>query len=195
LGIFLRLRTFLELFFNFLGLTTKIPDRRLISEKPEGRSAKPVRSGPRESRDLFARFPKYPGITNYFLIGNPVHRDHAQWTGAGRAVHRELTVARTEGTVALSPELGLRPLRKTEARRQGCNRERGTRGTQRAAHQGVSNGVVAGRQWCRIEGGGAWWKLRSSAKRREERAGEVWSDPGVVLAFYRGRGRLGWKCW
>jgi hypothetical protein len=78
------------------------------------------------SRDLFARFPKYPGITNYFLIGNPVHRVHARWTGAGRAVHHGLTVARTEGTVALSPELGLWPLRSTEARRWGCTKERGT---------------------------------------------------------------------
>jgi hypothetical protein len=35
----------LELFFNFPGLTIKIPDRGLISENPEGLSAKPVRSG------------------------------------------------------------------------------------------------------------------------------------------------------
>jgi hypothetical protein len=144
-----------------------------------------------ESRDLFARFPKYPEITNYFLIGNPVHRVHARWTGAGRAVHRGLTVARTEGTVALSPELGLRPLRSTEARQQGCNRERGTWGTRRAADRGASGGVVAGRRRCRIKGGGARWKLRSSAERREERAGEVRSDPRVVLAFYRGRGARG----
>jgi hypothetical protein len=144
-----------------------------------------------EFRDLFARFPKYPGITNYFLIGNPVHRVHARRTGAGRAVHRGLTVARTEGTVALSPELGLRPLQSTEAHRRGCNRERGTWGTRRAAHRGASGGVAAGRQRCRIEGGGARWKLRSSVERREERAGEVRSDPGVVLAFYRGRGELG----
>jgi hypothetical protein len=37
----------LKLFFNFPRLTAKIPDRGLISEKPEGLSAKPVRSGPR----------------------------------------------------------------------------------------------------------------------------------------------------
>jgi hypothetical protein len=147
-----------------------------------------------ESRDLFARFPKYPGITNYFLIGNPVHRVHARWTGAGRAVHRGLTVARTEGTVALSPELGLRPLQSTKAHRRGCNRERGTWGTQRVACRGTSGGVAAGRRRCRIEGGGGWWKLRSSTERREERAGEVRSDPRVVLAFYRGRGGSGWKC-
>jgi hypothetical protein len=53
--------------------------------------------------------------------------------------------------------------------------------------------VAAGHRRCRIEGGGARWKLRSSAERREERAGEVRSDPGVVLAFYRGRGGLGVK--
>jgi hypothetical protein len=147
-----------------------------------------------ESRDLFARFLKYPGITNYFLIGNLVHRVHARWTGAGRAVHRGLTVARTEGTAALSPELSLWPLRSTEARRRGCNRERGTWGTRRVAHRGASGSMAAGRRRCRIEGGGARWKLRSSVERREEWASEVRRDPGVVLPFYRGRGGSGWKC-
>jgi hypothetical protein len=148
-----------------------------------------------EFRDLFARFLKYLGITNYFLIGNPVHWVHTRWIGVGRAVHHGLMVARTEGTVVLPPELGLRPLRSTEARRRGCNRERGTWGTRRAAHRGASGGVVAGHRRCRIEGGGARWKLRSSAERSEERGGEVRSDPGVVLAFYRGwGGGSGWKC-
>jgi hypothetical protein len=50
---------------------------------------------------------------------------------------------------------------------------------------------VAGRRRCKIEGGGARWKLCSNAERIEERAGEVRSDPGVELAFYRGRGGLG----
>jgi hypothetical protein len=45
-GDFSEARDLLELFFNFPGLTAKIPDRGLISEKPEGLSAKPVRSGP-----------------------------------------------------------------------------------------------------------------------------------------------------
>jgi hypothetical protein len=188
----------LELFFNFPGLTAKILDRGLILEKPEGLSAKPVNLDrgliSQESRDLFARFPKYPGITNYFLTGNPVHRVHARWTGAGREVHCGLMVARTEGTTALSPELGLWPLQSTEARRWGCNRERGTWGTRRPAHRGASGCVAAGRRRCRIEGGGARWKLHSSAERREERAGEVRSDPGVVLTFYKGRGGSGWKC-
>jgi hypothetical protein len=53
-----------------------------------------------------------------------VDRVHARWTGAGRAVHRGPTVVRTKGTVARSPELGLRPLRCMEARRRGRNRER-----------------------------------------------------------------------
>jgi hypothetical protein len=51
---------------------------------------------------------------------NPMHRVHTRWTGAGRAVHRGPTVAWTEGTVARSPELGLRPFQCTKAHRRGA---------------------------------------------------------------------------
>jgi hypothetical protein len=60
--------------FRILGRTTKIPDRGLISEKPEGLSAKSAKSRPRVD------FPKVQGplykiskiskITNYFLMDN-----------------------------------------------------------------------------------------------------------------------------
>jgi hypothetical protein len=102
-------------------------DRGLISQK---------------SRDLFARFPN--NLNNeFFPTVNPVHRVHARWTGAGRAVHRGPTVVRTEGTAARSPKLGLRPLRCTEAHRQGCNRERET------WELGSGGAEEAGRWWCR----------------------------------------------
>jgi hypothetical protein len=61
---------------------------------------------------------------NYFPTVNPVHRVHAWWTEAGRAVHRGPTVARTEGTSACSLELGLRLLRCAKARRRGRKMER-----------------------------------------------------------------------
>jgi hypothetical protein len=54
-----------------------------------------------------------------------MHRVHARWTEAGRVVHRGLTVARTEGTAALSPELGLCGARKLTG---GGATERGERG-------------------------------------------------------------------
>jgi hypothetical protein len=43
-------------------------DRGLISQK---------------SRDLFARFLKYPGITNYFLTDNSWTGSTSPWTDAG----------------------------------------------------------------------------------------------------------------
>jgi hypothetical protein len=111
--------------FRILGRTAKIPDRGLISEKPEGLSAKSAKSGPRVD------FPKVLGplckiseiseITNYFLTNN-------SWTGRARSVHRGLTLARTTGTAARSPELGLRPLRCAKARRWGRKTEREARG-------------------------------------------------------------------
>jgi hypothetical protein len=84
---------------------------------------------------------------------NPVHRVHAQWTGAGRVVHRGPTVARIEGTVECSPELGLRSLRCTEARRRGRNRERETLGTQLGPHRG--SGLTGAQAMLRRPGDGA----------------------------------------
>jgi hypothetical protein len=71
---------------------------------------------------------------------NPVHRVHARWTGAGRAVHHGPTVAWTEGTAARSPELDLRPLRCAKAHRWGRIMERGTR---LGSHQSSCDAVKA----------------------------------------------------
>jgi hypothetical protein len=66
-----------------------------------------------------------------------MHRVHARWTGAGRAVHHGPTVAQTDVTAACSPELGLRPFRCTKARGRGHKMEREARGT-RLGSQGSS---------------------------------------------------------
>jgi hypothetical protein len=85
---------------------------------------------------------------------NPVHRVHARWTEADRAVHRGPTVARTDGTAVRSPELGLRPLRCTEARWRGRKRERETWETRLGPHRGSGGAEEAGRRRCRT---GRWW--------------------------------------
>jgi hypothetical protein len=101
--------------FQISDLTAKIVDCGLISENSRGLTAKSAKSGPRvdftKVQGPLCKITKIIQITNYFPTVNPVHRVHARWTGAGRAVHRGPTVARTEGMAARSPELGLRPLR------------------------------------------------------------------------------------
>jgi hypothetical protein len=109
-------------------------DRGLISQK---------------SRDLFARFLKYPGITNYFLTDNSGTGSTSPWTGRARSVHRGPTPARTTGTTACSPELGLRAFRCAEDRWRGCNRERSARGTRLGPHRGSSGVEEDGRRRCR----------------------------------------------
>jgi hypothetical protein len=135
--------------FQISDLTAKIVDRGLISENPRGLSSKSAKSGPRvdftKVQGPLCKISEIIRITNYFLMVNPVHQVHARWTGAGRAVHRGPTVARTESTVARSPELGLRPLRCTEARQRGRNRERETWGTRLGPHRGSGGTEEAGR--------------------------------------------------
>jgi hypothetical protein len=157
--------------FRISDLTAKIVDCGLISENLRGLSAKLAKSGPRvyftKVQGPLCKISGIIRITNYFPMVNPVHRVHAWWTGAGRAVHCGPTVARTEGTVARSPELGLRPLWCAKAHRQGRIMERGVRGTRLGSHQSSGDAVEPGRWWCRT--GRRRRSVRSSCKLGSER--------------------------
>jgi hypothetical protein len=139
--------------FRILDLTAKIVDHRSISKNPRGLSAKSAKSGPRvdftKLQGPLCKISEIIRITNYFSTVNLVHRVHARWTGVGRVVHRGPTVARTEDTVARSPELGLQPLRCAKAHRQGCKMEREARGTRLGSHRSSGGAVEARRRWCR----------------------------------------------
>jgi hypothetical protein len=125
-------------------------DRGLILENPRGLSVKSAKSGPRVNftkvQGPLCKISEIIRITNYFPTVSPMHQVHAWWTGAGRAVHRGPTVARTDGTAACSPELGLRPLWCAKAHRRGRKMERGT---QLGSHRSSGGAVEAGRRWCR----------------------------------------------
>jgi hypothetical protein len=73
--------------------------------------------------------------------------------------------------VVRSPEHGHRPLRSTEARRQGHNRERGTRGTRIGPHQGSGGGEVVGRRRETAVTVGAWWGGSCGLGSEQRRAG------------------------
>jgi hypothetical protein len=128
-------------------------NRGLISEKPRGLTAKSTRSGPRidftRVQGPLCNISKITRITNYFPTVNPVHRVHARWTRAGRAVHRGPMVARTEGTAARSPELGLWPLQCANAHRRGSKRGIGARGARLRPHRSSGGAVEIGRRRCR----------------------------------------------
>jgi hypothetical protein len=145
-------------------------DRGLISEKPRGLSAKSARSGPRVDftrvQGPLCKISEITRIMNYFPTVNAVHRVHARWIGASQAVHRGPMVARTEGTAARSPELGLRPLRCAKARRRGRKRGRGAWGARLGPHRSSGGVVATGRRWCRI---GRWRCLVIWLLRRGER--------------------------
>jgi hypothetical protein len=146
-------RDLFENIFRISGQTTKIPDCRLISEKPEGLSAKSAKSRPRVD------FPKVQGplckiseiseITNYFLTDNLWTGSTSPWTGRARSVHRGPTSVRTTGTAARSPKLGFRPLRCAKAHRRGRKTEREARGALLGPHRGSSGIEEGGRRRCR----------------------------------------------
>jgi hypothetical protein len=154
-------------------------DRGLISENPRGLSAKSAKSGPQvdftKVQGPLCKISEIIRITNYFPTVNPVHRVHARWTRAGRAVHRGPTMARTEGTVARSPELGLRPLWCTKDHRRGRKMERGVRGTRLGSHQSSGGAVEVGRRRCQT--GKRWRSVRGLLRRGEREIGAV---SGVV---------------
>jgi hypothetical protein len=147
--------------------------------KLRGLSAKSAKYGPRVDftrvQGPLCKISKIIRITNYFPTVNPVHRVHARWTGAGRAVHRGPTVAWTDGTVARSLELGLRPLWCAKACRWGHKRERGTRGARLGPHQGSGGVEEEGRRRCRT--GRRWRSVRRLLRRGE---GEIGAGRGAV---------------
>jgi hypothetical protein len=182
-----------DLFVNIFRIsvrTTKIPDHGLISEKPEGLSAKSAKSGPRVDfpnvQGPLCKIFEISGITNYFLTDNSWTASTSPWTGRVRSVHRGLLPAWTTGTAARSPELGLRLLRCAEARRRGRKTERGARGARLGPHRSSGSGVATGRRRWREEVMGTRWGGVPAWERRREGLGEVWGARGVIrVAFVR----------
>jgi hypothetical protein len=90
--------------FQISGRTANIPDRGLISEKPEGLSAKSAKSGPQvdftKVQGPLCKISEISGITNYFLTDNSWTGSTSLWTGRARSVHRGPKPARTMGTAA-----------------------------------------------------------------------------------------------
>jgi hypothetical protein len=150
-------------------------DRGLISENPRRLSAKSAKSGAWvdfiKVQGPLCKISKIIRITNYFPTVNPVHRVHTQWTGASRAVYRGPTVARTEGTAARLPELGLWPLQCAKARWWGSKMERGARGTRLGSHRSSGGAMEAGRRQCRM--GKRRCSVRGLLRRGEREIGAV----------------------
>jgi hypothetical protein len=67
-------------------------DRGLVSEKPEGLSAKSAISGPRvdfpKVQGPLCKISEISGITNYFLTDNSWTGSTSPWTGRACSVHR-----------------------------------------------------------------------------------------------------------
>jgi hypothetical protein len=154
LWIFSEARDLFVNIFRILGRTAKIPDRGLILEKLEGLSAKSATSGPHvdfpKVQGPLCKISEISGITNYFLTDNSWTGTTSPWTVRARSVHRGPMPARTTGTAVCSPELGLRPLRCTKARRRRRKTEREARGARLGPHRGSSGVEEGGRPRCRV---------------------------------------------
>jgi hypothetical protein len=152
--------------FRISGRTAKIPNRGLISEKPEGLSAKSAKSRP------WVDFPKVQGplckiseiseITNYFLTDNSWTGSTSPWTGRARSVHRGPTPAWTT--------------------------EREARGARLGPHRSLGGSVATGRQRWREEVTGTRSRGVPAWERRREGLGEVWGALGVVGVAFIGPG-------
>jgi hypothetical protein len=161
-----------DLFVNIFRIsdrTEKIVDRGLILEKQRGffaKSAKLDRGLILEKQRGF--FAKYPGIFRPGIIFQRIN----PWTDRVCSVHRGLTPARTEGTAARSPELGLRPLRCAKTRRRGRKMDRGSLGARLGPHRSLGVAAEARRRWCRI--GRRRHSVRTLLRRgeREKEAGK-----------------------
>jgi hypothetical protein len=178
--------------FQISGQTAKIPDCRLISEKPEGLSAKSAKSGPQvdfpKVQGPLCKSSEISGIMNYFLTDNSWTGSTSPWTDQARSVHRGPTLARTTGTAARSPELSLRPLWCAKAHRRWRKTEREARGARLEPHRSSGGGVATGRRRWHEEVTGTRRGGVPARERRREGLDEVWGAPGVIGVAFIGPG-------
>jgi hypothetical protein len=128
LWIFLRLKSFLELFFKFQGPNCEVRDCGLILEKMRGLSAKCQKM--EFPRIIFVR-KKSHGL-------GPRAVDH---------VRPRSTVDRPWPVAPSSSELSLRPLWCPRAPAKGRERGSGTLGTRWSAHRSSRGSEAAGQWW------------------------------------------------
>jgi hypothetical protein len=129
-------RDLFEIIFQIPGPNYKFLDCGFISKKPRGLSEK---------------CPKLDFLGIIFLKENPRSESTCPWT-TGAPVHHGLASVTDRRS---SPELGRRAPRSTKARRDCTGGTRSSPGFGLGPHPRWRSDVEAGRQRCRIGGGGA----------------------------------------